>query len=86
MKAKERMHDSIQNIVGDVLKMQDIVIQLSREIRELHVAKEHEPKHGLMKEQIGELQLRLESAQDFLVACDNLSAGRENRKTEIDVA
>ena len=85
MKPKERMHNSIQNIVGDVLKMQDIVVQLSREIRELHVAKEHEPKHGLMKEQIGELQSRLESTQDFLVACDNLVGDKDNRKTEIDI-
>ena len=86
MKPKERMHNSIENIVNDMLKMQDIVVQLSREIRELHVAKEHEPKHGLMKEQIGELQSRLESAQDFLVACDNLSAGKDNRMTEVDIA
>ncbi len=86
MKPKERMHNSIENIVNDMLKMQDIVVQLSREIRELHVAKEHEPKHGLMKEQIGELQSRLESTQDFLVACDNLSTGKDNRMTEVDIA
>jgi hypothetical protein len=86
MNPKERMHHSIENIVGDVLKMQDIVVQLSREIRELHVAKEHESKHGLMKEQIAELQSRMDSTQDFLVACDNLSVSRENKLTEVDVA
>ena len=86
MNPKQRMHNSIENIVGDMLKMQDIVIQLSREIRELHVAKEHEPKHDLMKKQIAELQSRLDSTQDFLVACDNLSTTSENKMTEIDVA
>lgn len=85
MNPKQRMHNSIENIVGDMLKMQDIVIQLSREIRELHVAKEHESKHNLMKEQIAELQSRLDSTQDFLIACDNLSVSRENKLTEVDV-
>jgi hypothetical protein len=86
MNAKDRMHQSIENVTNDMLKMQDLVVRLSREIYELHVAKEHEPKQLLMKEQIGELQSRLDSTQDFLVACDNLTVHRENRLTEIDVA
>lgn len=86
MNARERMHRSIEQMIDDIIKMQDIAIQLSRETYELHVAKEHEAKHHLMKEQISQLQTRLERVQEFLVTVDPRSVSREHSRTEIDIA
>lgn len=73
-------------LIDDVLKMQDIVIQLSRGTFELHVAPEHEEKHRLMKEQIGELQKRIDRVKDFLVTVDPRSVSTGKKLTEIDIA
>lgn len=83
--AKERMHQSIEHVIEDVLKMRDVVIKLSREIHELHVSHEHTKKLALMKEQIGELHTRLEGVQEFLILCENRVVHPSDVKTEIDV-
>ena len=85
MNSKERMHHSIEHVIDDVLKMQDLVIKLSREIHELHVPNEHTNKLAMMKEQIGELHTRLEGVQDFMILCENKMAHPADMKTEIDV-
>lgn len=83
--AKERMHNSIEHVIEDVLKMQDLVIKLSREVHELHVAHEHAHKLEKMKEQIEALHTRLEGVQDFMIACENKTEHPADMKTEIDV-
>lgn len=85
MNAKERMHRSIEHVIDDVLKMQDLVIKLSREIHELHVMHEHTKNLAQMKEQIGELHTRLEGVQEFLILCENRAVHPSETKTEIDV-
>lgn len=85
MNAKERMHNSIEHVIDDVLKMQDLVIKLSREIHELHVTHEHTTKLAMMKEQIGELHTRLEGIQEFMILCENKAVHPSDMKTEIDV-
>lgn len=85
MNAKERMHNSIEHVIDDVLKMQDLVIKLSREIHELHVTHEHTGKLAMMKEQIGELHTRLEGIQEFMILCENKMEHPSDIKTEIDV-
>ncbi|MFA6457526.1 MAG: hypothetical protein WCW40_11955 [Bacteroidota bacterium] len=85
MNAKERMYHSIEHVITDIAKMQDVVIKLTREIHELHVAKEHEPKLGLMKEQVGALKAQMETMQEFLYSCERPTEYAEKRLSEIDV-
>ncbi len=84
--AKERMHNSIEHIVLDVVKVQDVSIQLSREIYGLHVAKEHEQTLAAMKQQISDLQMQLKQMQEFLYSCESRVVVPDERMTEIDVA
>lgn len=84
--AKERMHNSIEHVVEDIVKIQDVVIKLSREIYGLHVAKEHEKTHVEMKQQVDQLQAQLEKMQEFLFVCETRVEHPEERRTEIDVA
>ena len=86
MNSKERMFHSIEHTINDIAKMQDIVIKLTREIHELHVAKEHEIKIAAMKEQIGSLSSKLQTMQDFLYSCEHPTHHQEQRLTEVDVA
>ena len=86
MNPKERMHQTIENMIGDLLKMQDLVIQLSRETHELHVAKEHEEKHRLMKEQITQLQSRMETVKEFLATVNSRPLIPGAKMTEVDIA
>lgn len=86
VEARERMHKSIDRIVHDVVKVQDISIKLSREIFGLHVAKEHEQKLEDMKKQISDLQQQLEQMQEFLYSCETRVVHPEEGLTEIDVA
>ncbi len=86
MNPKERMHQTIEQMIQDLLKMQDLVIQLSRETHELHVAKEHEEKHRLMKEQVTQLQSRMETVKEFLATINSRPMIRNGRMTEVDIA
>lgn len=84
--SKERMFNSIERTIGDIAKMQDVVIKLSREIHELHVAKEHETKITVMKEQVGQLSSQMKTMQEFLYSCEHPTHHTEQRLTEVDVA
>ncbi|MDP1675958.1 MAG: hypothetical protein Q8L88_03760 [Bacteroidota bacterium] len=86
MNSKERMFHSIEHTINDIAVMQDIVIKLTREIHELHVAKEHETKIATMKEQVGVLSSKLQTMQDFLYSCEHPTQHQEHRLTEVDVA
>ena len=86
VEAREKMHKSIDRIVHDVVKVQDISIKLSREIFGLHVAKEHEQKLEEMKREISGLQVQLEQLQEFLYSCESRVVHPEEGMTEIDVA
>ncbi len=85
MNPKERMINSIEHAIHDITKMQDVVIKLTREIHELHVAKEHHNKILAMKEQVGELKMRLDGMQEFLYSCERPTEYNEKRLSEIDV-
>ncbi|MCK9408377.1 MAG: hypothetical protein WCX28_14240 [Bacteriovoracaceae bacterium] len=85
MNAKERMFHSIEHAINDISKMQDVVIILSREIYELHVTKEHEPKLAQMKEQVNDLKKRMDGMQEFLYSCERPTEYTERRMSEIDV-
>lgn len=86
MNAKERMHNSIEQVVDSLVRMQDVVIKLSREIHGLHVAKEHETTLAGMKTQVSELQAQIEQMQEFLYVCDSRVEHPGKRMTEIDIA
>jgi hypothetical protein len=86
MNAKERMFHSIEHVINDIAKMQDIVIKLTREIHEVHVAKEHDAKLVLMKEQVNELKTKMDTMQEFLYSCERPTEYKERRLSEIDVA
>ena len=86
MNPKERMHQTIEQMIQDLLKMQDLVIQLYRETHELHVPKEHEEKHRLMKEQVTQLQSRMETVKEFLATINSRPMIRNGRMTEVDIA
>ncbi len=86
MNSKERMFNSIEHTINEIAKIQDIVIKLTREIHELHVAKEHETKIAAMKEQIGVLSSKLQTMQEFLYSCEHPTHQQEKRLTEVDVA
>lgn len=86
MNAKERMFHSIEHTINDIAKMQDIVIKLTREIHEVHVAKEHEAKLVVMKEQVNALKTRMDAMQEFLYSCERPTEFKERRLSEIDVA
>jgi hypothetical protein len=85
MNAKERMFHSIEHVIGDITKMQDIVIILTREIHELHVTKEHEAKLSAMKEQVNNLKKQMDTMQEFLYSCERPTEYKERRLSEIDV-
>ncbi|MEI7907355.1 MAG: hypothetical protein WCI84_08370 [Bacteroidota bacterium] len=86
MNAKERMFHSIEHTINDIAKMQDIVIKLTREIHEVHVAKEHEAKLVVMKEQVNALKTQMDAMQEFLYSCERPTEFKERRLSEIDVA
>ncbi len=86
MNSKQRMFHSIEHTINDIAKMQDVVIKLTREIHELHVAKEHETKIALMKEQVGQLSSQMKTMQEFLYSCEHPTHHTEQRLTEVDVA
>jgi hypothetical protein len=86
MNPKERMFHSIERTIGDITKIQDVVIKLTREIHELHVTKEHEAKLSLMKEQVNELKMKMDAMQEFLYSCERPTEYKERRMSEIDVA
>jgi predicted translin family RNA/ssDNA-binding protein len=86
MNAKERMFHSIEHVIGDITKMQDIVIKLTREIHELHVSKEHEAKLSAMKEQVNDLKKQMDTMQEFLYSCERPTEYKERGLSEIDVA
>ena len=86
MNAKERMFHSIEHAINDIAKMQDIVIKLSREIHEVHVAKEHDAKLVLMKEQVNALKSKMDAMQEFLYSCERPTEFKERSLSEIDVA
>jgi hypothetical protein len=86
MNAKERMFHSIEHTINDIAKMQDIVIKLTREIHEVHVAKEHEAKLVVMKEQVNALKMQMDAMQEFLYSCERPTEFKERRLSEIDVA
>ncbi len=86
MKSKERMFNAIEETIKEIASMQDSVIKLTREIHELHVAKEHEAKIAAMKVQVGTLSTKLQAMQEFLYSCERPTHHQENRMTEIDVA
>jgi hypothetical protein len=86
MNSKERMFHSIERTIHDIAKMQDTVIKLTREIHEIHVAKEHETKIASMKEQVGTLASQLKTMQEFLYSCEHPTHHTEKRLTEVDVA
>ncbi len=86
MNSKERMFNSIEHTIKEIATIQDIVIKLTREIHELHVAKEHETKIAAMKVQVGTLSTKLQTMQEFLYSCERPTHHQENRLTEIDVA
>lgn len=85
VEAREKMHKSIEHIVHDVVKVQDVSIKLSREIHGLHVAKEHEQRLEEMKKQINDLQAQLDQMQEFLYSCEPRVTHPEQGMTEIDV-
>lgn len=86
MNARERMFHSIEHAINDIAKMQDTVIKLTRNINEVHVAKEHDDKLVMMKEQVKELKLKMDSMQEFLYSCERPTEIKERRLSEIDVA
>ncbi len=86
MNARERMFHSIEHAVNDITKMQDIVIKLTRNINELHVANEHGEKLASMKDDVQALKLKMDSMQEFLYACERPTEFKERRLSEIDVA
>ena len=86
MNARERMFHSIEQAVNDIAKMQDIVIKLTRNINELHVANEHGGKLASMKDDVHALKLKMDSMQEFLYACERPTEFKERRLSEIDVA
>lgn len=86
MNAKERMFHSIEHAITDIAKMQDVVIKLTREIHEIHVAKEHDTKLALMKEHVNTLKTRMDAMQEFLYSCERPTEFKERRLSEIDVA
>ncbi|MBW7887201.1 MAG: hypothetical protein H3C35_02435 [Bacteroidetes bacterium] len=69
MNAKKMMFESIDQLAIDLLKLQDIIIELRRESEEIHVTSEHTAKLATMKEQLQIVQTKLESMQDFVVSC-----------------
>ncbi len=86
MNAHDRMFNAIELAINDIVKMQDIVIKLTRNINEVHVAKEHDEKLVLMKDQVQALKLRMDSMQEFLYSCERPTEFKERRLSEIDVA
>ena len=85
MNPKQKMFHSIEQTINDIAKMQDIVIKLTRDIHELHVAAEHEPKRAAMKEYVDVLKTRMDAMQEFLYSCEHPTEHKEQRLSEIDV-
>ncbi len=73
---EERMFHSIEHAITDISKMQDVVIKLTREIHEVHVAKEHDAKLTIMKEHVNTLKTRMDSMQDSLQQLHSLAQPR----------
>lgn len=69
MPTKKKMFESMEQLRVNILKIQDIVIELRRESEELHVAAEHEIKLSNMKCQLQMVHVKLESMQDFVDSC-----------------
>ncbi|KAB2925387.1 MAG: hypothetical protein F9K22_03730 [Bacteroidetes bacterium] len=86
MNSNDRMHGILETMLGDVITMQNIAIQLSRATYQLHVAGEHREKHHLMKEQLAQLQTRLDRLQGSLVSAEMRTVVREQVLTEVDIA
>lgn len=86
MNAKHRMFQSIEFAISDIAKVQDVLIKLTREIHELHVHKEHEPKLVEMKEQAAAMKKKLDGLQEFLYSCERPTEHQERRLSEVDVA
>jgi len=86
MNAKERMFHSIEHVINDISKMQDVVIKLTREIHEVHVAKEHDAKLAAMKDQVNLLKKQMDTMQEFLYSCERPTEFQERKLSEIDVA
>lgn len=84
MNPKERMFHAIERTIRDIAAMQDVVIRLTREIHEVHVAKEHDQKLALMKEQIQELKVKMDAMQEFLYACERPAGFSDRKVSEID--
>ena len=80
------MFHSIEHVINDIAKMQDVVIKLTREIHEIHVAKEHDAKLAMMKEHVNELKTKMDTMQEFLYSCERPTEYKERRLSEIDVA
>ena len=86
MNARERMFHSIEHAVNDIARMQDIAIRITRGLHEVHVAKEHEAKIALMREDMQTLRTRMDAMQEFLYSCERPTQVTERRLSEIDVA
>lgn len=86
MNAHDRMFNAIELAINDIVKMQDIVIKLTRNINELHVANEHGEKLATMKDDVHALKLKMDSMQEFLYSCERPTEFKERRLSEIDVA
>ncbi len=86
MNAHDRMFKAIELAINDIVKMQDIVIKLTRNINELHVANEHGEKLATMKDDVHALKLKMDSMQEFLYSCERPTEFKERRLSEIDVA
>ena len=84
--AKERMFNSIERVINDIAKAQDVLIKLTREIHEVHVSKEHDGKLALMKEHAALLKKQMDEMQEFLYSCERPTHHTESRLSEIDVA
>lgn len=85
MNPKQKMFHAIEQTINDITKIQDVVIKLTREIHELHVAPEHESKRTSMKEYVDTLKTRMDVMQEFLYSCEHPTEHKERRLSEIDV-
>ena len=69
MDAKKVMHDSIDQLAIDVLKLQDITIIVRRDMEDLHVSPEHKEKLTRIKDHLITMHERLESVHEFVLSC-----------------
>ncbi len=86
MKPKERMFHAIERTIKDLAAMQDVLIKLTRDIHEIHAAKEHEHKLKEMKEFSHDLKEKMDAMQEFLYSCEKPTESSGRTMSEVDIA